>query len=121
MINNKVAGLNDDLTAAEETGDAEKVKKMIGNDFVIVRATGVRQEREEYVKKIAENAGRGRKPEETKVQVYDRTALYSGVISTKKIGGAEGERDKFRNVRMWREEGGEWKCIYWQVTKVAPG
>ena len=121
MINNKVAELNDDLTAAEETGDAKKVEKLIGNDFVIVRATGVRQERDAYIGKIAENAGRDRRPEESKVEVYDRTALYTGVITTKKIGGTEGGRDSFRNVRMWREMGGEWKCIYWQVTRVAAG
>ncbi|MCG3156425.1 MAG: hypothetical protein DKINENOH_03049 [bacterium] len=114
--------LNENILQAEEIGLKEKLEPLLHQDFTIVRASGEKQNRQQFLEAVPANKNRGRSADQVEVRLYDDRAIFACRVTTN-------TRDKdgnqainyYWNTRLFVRENGEWRCAAWQVMKIAEG
>ncbi len=117
------------LVAAENKGGEEgraHAEGVLAHYFgVITRAGGVEEARDALLKAIGAEPNRKKKKlrtleDEFCVRVFDRVAAVRSVV-----GVSEGEENqplvltgRFRNMHLFENQDGQWRCIAWQVTRL---
>ena len=111
--------INKQIRDAEEHNKPESIEWLLTKDFTIIRANGVKLGRDDFLKAVSENAGRGRSSSDENVQALgEKYALYTCIIHVKYNAQGESALGSFWNTRLFvREEDGQWRCLWWQVTK----
>jgi quercetin dioxygenase-like cupin family protein len=112
--------INAKILQAEEEGSKEaqdRLEPILAKDFCIVRASGVKQDRQTFLDAMPKNAHLGRFAEAPEIQIFSDCAVYSCRLTTlRKPDGTEITRN-FWNTRLFLREGGQWRCQMWQVTE----
>jgi hypothetical protein len=114
----EIKQLNDLILQYEEVGDAEKLKARLSDLFIILRSTGLVQDRQQYLDDAPKNANRGRTAENPQVLLAGKAALYTCTITTTQNPDGTPNPGRFWNARLFIQEGGAWRCAAWQAFKV---
>src|SRR5437763_10451751 len=67
--------LNQQMLQAEENGNQAVLDPLLVSDFTIVRASGVRQDRQTFLKAVPDNAHRGRIVDQLEIHSYGDCAV----------------------------------------------
>jgi Domain of unknown function (DUF4440) len=109
--------LNQRILKAEKDGDAETLAALLTGDYTIIRASGVRQDRQMFLDAVSANAHRGRTAEEPEIRLYrDCAVVIIRVTISEKQDGALTVR-RFWNTRVFIRQEEQWRCATWQVTE----
>ncbi len=102
-----------EMLSAEEEGTAEKLENYLSESFTIIRGSGFRQDRKDFLHAVPDNANKGRVALEAPEILFGADfAVVCGRISTRPTS------ESFWNTRVFAREKGGWRCISWQVTKI---
>src|SRR6266487_662767 len=109
--------LNQQMLQAEENGDAENLATLLTEDFTIIRASGVRKDREVFLGAVEANVHRGRTAKKPEVGPYrDCAVVIIRVTASDKRDGAL-TTGRFWNTRMFIQQEEQGRCATWQVTE----
>jgi hypothetical protein len=111
--------LNEDILRAEEEGDKDAIAPHLHENFTIIRATGIRQNREEFLKAVPANVNRGRSAETPKIYPYGDCAVVAVQVSTSKNADGTETLKHYWNTRVFVRQDDEWRCVSWQVTEIS--
>lgn len=110
--------VNQHILLAEEDGDQADLEPLLADGFSIIRASGVRQDRQAYLDAVTANAHRGRTADQPEVQLYGDCAVFTCIVTTTQNSDGTPNPGRFWNTRVFVREKGEWHCAAWQVTKI---
>ena len=117
-IENEIMCLNNLILQYEETGNIDKLGQLLAQGFTILRASGERQNRDDFLNSVRQNRDRGRRASQPQVQIIADTAMYSCMIETTRNPDGTPNPGSFINTRMFIRENDEWRCSAWQVTRI---
>lgn len=121
MANTDIVSVVERLIEAENTRNAGASAAELATDFVgITRARGVEQDRDAMLQEVANPKSlveRQLEPERWVRQSGDVAVVRSVVVVYD--GTSPPVVARFRNVHVLTREGDAWKCLAWQVTKLA--
>jgi hypothetical protein len=78
----EVTKINALILRAEEQGQKADLAPRLTDDFIIIRATGLKQNRDEFLEAVPDNAGRGRTADQLEVRPYAGWALVTCRVAT---------------------------------------
>lgn len=110
--------LNQQMLQAEEDDDSESLARLLTEDFTIIRASGVKQDRQAFLDAVPDNANRGRSAAEPDVYTVGECAVYTVIVTTTQDADGTPNPGRFWNTRMFLKENGQWGCAGWQVTGI---
>lgn len=114
----QLATSNEEILHAEEFGLKDKLAPHLHEDFIIVRANGRKENRQEFLGAVPANARRGRTADVPDIRVYgDWAVIVIQVNTSENADGTEALRS-FWNTRVFVQQDGEWQCVAWQVTEI---
>ena len=110
--------LNQQMLQAEEVGNQAVLDPLLVSDFTIVRASGVRQDRQTFLKAVPDNAHRGRIADQLEIHPYGDCAVVIIRVTTSQNKDGAPAIGHFWNIRTFIRQSGEWHCVAWQVTEI---
>ena len=113
-----ILNLNQQILEAEEEGREADLEPLLTDDFWIVRGSGVKQNRQDYLNDVKRNANLGRTADQTEVRLCDECAVYTCLVTTTRTP-EDGPGGRFWNTRLFERDGEGWRCAAWQVTKIS--
>mgnify|MGYP002776993797 CR=1 FL=1 len=119
------AGLVDQvrrLLSAENQADATAAEALLAPGFVrITRASGREEDRAALLAAIASPARPGLwrhlVESETRAWIHGGLGVVSSVVQTRPPVAGE-PSGRFRNLHVFERDGGAWRCVAWQVTRL---
>ncbi len=114
-----IARMNQDILQAEEAGLQDKLAPLLHQDFTIVRASGEKQNRQQFLEAVPANKDRGRRGDQVEVRRYDDRAIFTCRVTTTRDKDGNQVISHFWNTRLFVRENDEWRCAAWQVMKIA--
>jgi hypothetical protein len=118
--NADVIAVVEQLIAAENGMDAAAAGRLLASDFAgITRGRGAEQDRAAMLVEVAhpKSEVRRRLDGEPWVRQNGDLAVSRSVVETS--DGSPSSATRFRNTHVLTREGGAWKCVAWQVTKLS--
>jgi hypothetical protein len=116
-MTSRLTALNETILQAEESGVPDQIAPHLHENFTIIRARGARQDRAEFLKAVLANANRGRTADEIEVHPYGDSAVYICRVSISRNADSTPASGHFWNTRVFVRQGGDWRCVSWQVTE----
>lgn len=89
-------------------------------EFRIVRSSGKIQEKDAMIKQIREDTRPYRREPMGEPEGYEEGDLGVVINLVNLPDDPANSRDSFRNVKIFVRQEDDWKCVYWQVTRI-PG
>ena len=118
-VENDITSLSQEILRAEESGNKTALESAIADGFTIIRGTGIKQNREDYLKAVPANAHRGRTAAAPDVRVYTDCASINCIVTTTQNPDGTLNQGRFWNTQLFIHDRGQWRCTLWQVTKIA--
>jgi len=115
-----LARTNGLLLRAEEAGDSNALASLITENFTIIRANGVRQNKEDFLKAAPGAKELGRSSSEFEVRMLGECVVVHLKITTLRKPDGTVITRHFWNTRVYMKQGDQWKCAAWQVTEIQP-
>lgn len=113
-----ITHMTQDILQAEEAGLQDKLAPLLHQDFTIVRASGEKQNRQQFLDAVPANKDRGRTADQIEVHLYDDRAVFTCRVTTTRDKDGNQAISHFWNTRLFVRENGEWRCAAWQVMKI---
>ncbi len=110
--------MNNRILEAKEAGTANDLARNLQKDFAIVRATGVKRDRQIFLDAVLDNAHRGRTADDLKVQVYGKSGVLTCRVTTLKDKSGNTKVGHFWNTRVFVKQDEQWRCISWQIAQI---
>ena len=89
------------ILQAEEQGRKADLARHLTDDFMIIRATGLKQNRGEFLEAVPDNAGRGRTADQPEVRPYEGWALVTSRVTTTRSADGSPGGGSFWNTRLF--------------------
>jgi hypothetical protein len=103
--------LNQRILKAEKDGDAETLAALLTGDYTIIRASGVRQDRQMFLDAVSANAHRGRTAEEPEIRLYQDCAVVILRVTTSRNKDGVLAVGHFWNTRVFLRPEKQWHCL----------
>ncbi len=118
----QIKKVTDRLLAAQQKGDTGVLEGLLTDDFVGIHGDGTTETKAQYLASI--RAGTLKYDEidvrDSRVHIYgDAAVVYALLTFTGKLNGKQFTGVDLRNTRIWVRQQGDWKCVGYQVTRVA--
>jgi hypothetical protein len=110
--------LNQRILQAEETGSVEDLALLLTKGFAIIRNSGEKMDRKKFLSAVPDNANRGRKAEQPRVNLTGSCAIYTCIVTTIRNPDGTPNAGRFWNTRLFVPERGQWRCASWQVMQI---
>jgi hypothetical protein len=110
--------LNERILQAEEKDAKDEITSLLHKDFTIIRASGVKQDRQTFLDAVSSNANRGRTAEQPEVRLYGGCAVFTCIVMTMQNPDGSPNTGRFWNTRLFVPEQRQWYCVVWQATKI---
>lgn len=117
-VRQSVMDLNSNILTAEEAGKPEDIEKLLTDDFFIVRGTGKKLERADYLNDVPRQAHRGRQATQPELHQVGGCIVFTCIVSTTQNPDGTTNVGRFWNTRLWVNQNGQWRCAVWQVTRL---
>jgi hypothetical protein len=117
-VQREIAYLNQRILQAEESGQAADLGPLLAEAFFIVRSTGEKIDRDEFLAAVSANANRGRTASDFHVDLVGECAVFTCVVATTKRPDGAPDAARFWNTRLFIRENGQWRCAQWQVARI---
>ncbi len=114
----ELLALNERILQAEEMGLKDEIAPLLHKDFTIIRATGVKQDRQTFLDAVSSNANRGRTTEQPEVRLYGDCGVFTCIVMTMQNPDGSPNAGRFWNTRLFVREQSQWRCAAWQTTKI---
>jgi quercetin dioxygenase-like cupin family protein len=114
----ELINMNNLILQAEEDGRTDDIAQYLHPNFTIVRASGVQQDLETFLKAVPSNVHRGRSADSPEVRLYGNSAIVTGRVHTSQYKDGTPATGHYRNTRVFVRENGHWQCVSWQVTEI---
>lgn len=82
--NQRLVELNNALLNAEKDGDRAAIDPWLNQNFTIVRASDIKQDRQAYLEDVPHNNGRGRSADRVQLHLFGACAVYLCRVATRK-------------------------------------
>lgn len=115
--------VSEQLYAALLKGDASVLERLLSDDFVGIHGNGTIETKAEYLASTRSGAFTYQKYDvrDSRVRIYGGTAVVDALVTfTGTAGGKPFTGVDLRVTRIWVRQQGGWKCVEYQVTRVAP-
>ena len=111
------------LVDAENEHDKAKAHSILAQNFAaITRARGEEQDRDALLKEIADPKNPNLRRELLERDCWERVSGSLGVvrsiITTPDRTAPQAAPGRFRNVHVFENQQGDWRCVAWQVTEL---
>ena len=118
----QVAALSEQHRKAAIKGDTEALDAVLADDWVVVGPTGEVETRRQQAEKIKDGSlvFEAIDAKEVKVRVHGDTAVVMGLYHIKATVNGRTVDGSFRNTGVFAKQAGTWRCVFNQVTPVAP-
>jgi hypothetical protein len=111
----------DDINTAMLKADTSSLERLLADDFTAVHSDGklfTKAQEIEYVKSgVLKYESIDVK--DLKIRTYGKTAVVSGLTFFKGTINGNSYSGTNRPTRVWVKQGGNWKCVSYQVTRVS--
>jgi len=107
--------LNRQILQAEEDGDQAFLDPLIADDFTIVRAGGVKQDRKEFLQAVSANAHRCRRADQLDIHPFGDCAVVTCRVTTSQDENGALNIGQFWNTQIFIRKTEKWHRIAWQV------
>jgi ketosteroid isomerase-like protein len=116
----RVAMLSKQHREAVVKGDTKALDAILADDWVEVGPTGDVETRDQQAKDMKDGKVDydAIDPREVKVRVYGDAAVVMGCYHIKARHNGQRHSDLFRVTEVYARQGGEWRCVFTQVTRV---
>ena len=109
----RLLDLNRQLFRAESHDPAggwmNVLHRSLADDFRLRRAIGELEDRERMIARVSRSEPAVREVVEEQVAVLGETAVVRSLVQ---LGAAS-----FRNAKLFENVSGEWRCVYWRVSR----
>ena len=123
MTNTDIVAVVQRLVQAENARDAVAAAALLAADFTaITRARGAEQDRAGLLQELANPANPGlerRLEPDVWVRESAGLAVARSIVQVIDASTTPPAVTRFRNVHVLTRDAGAWKCLAWQVTKLA--
>jgi Domain of unknown function (DUF4440) len=113
-----LTALNERILQAEEAGLTADLATLLHENFTIIRASGVKQDRQAFLDAVPTNATRGRNATEPQVYSVGECAVYTVIVTTTRSADGTPAIGHFWNTRLFVHDQDQWRCAAWQVMKI---
>lgn len=116
----RLIGLNVLIGDAELNRDENFLREVLADDLAFRRASGAVVTKDEYLSELIkpENTYEYLRSENIKAQINTDAALVSLVVSAKGKRGEKEFEGRFRNLRVFINDGKSWRCAVWHNTRI---
>jgi ketosteroid isomerase-like protein len=117
----QVASLAKQSTEATLKGDTKTLDAILADDFVAINPFGELVTKAEQLKLMKDGTLRfdSIEPSEEKVRVYGDAAVLTERGRVKVTFKGRSESLSVRNTEFYAKQGGKWRCVFQQVTRIA--
>ena len=117
----QVASLSKQATEATLKGDTKTLDAIMADDFVVINPVGELVTKAEHLKAMKDGTLRFDSIEhsEVKVRVYGDAAVLTSRGRVKVTIKGRSESLSVRNSEFYAKQGGKWRCVSAQVTRIA--
>ena len=117
----QVASLAKQSTEATLKGDTKTLDAILADDFVAINPFGELVTKAEQLKLMKDGTLRfdSIEPSEEKVRVYGDAAVLTERGRVKVTFKGRSESLSVRNSEFYAKQGGKWRCVFQQVTRIA--
>ena len=109
-LKNQLTALNERILQAEEAGLPDQIAPHLHEDFTIIRASGKKENRQEFLDAVPANANRGRSAAEPNVYSVGECTVYTVLVTTTQNPDGTPNAGRFWNTRLFISEHGQWLC-----------
>jgi len=97
--------------------DEAALQRVLAEDLTYTHASGMTQDKAEYIAAIAKGSGRYESftESDTKIRVYGKAAVLTGLVDVK-LAGREAYR--VRTIEVYVENGGRWQLAAKQSARI---
>jgi ketosteroid isomerase-like protein len=117
----QVASLSKQAAEAAVKGDSKTMDAIVADDFVVISPVGELVTKAEHLKAMKDGTLRFDSIEhsEEKVRVYGDAAVLTSRGRVKVTIKGRSESLSVRNSEFYAKQGGKWRCVFQQVTRIA--
>src|SRR5260370_8078743 len=128
-VKRKSGGVGDQLKKMEQErmqavvkGDTTTLDRMTGNDYFFIDSQGRVRKKQDTLSAIKSGDIKIESTDldDLDVHVYGNTAVLTGKSVSKGQIGGQDSSGTYRFLRVYVKQGGQWKSVAFQQTKVAP-
>jgi ketosteroid isomerase-like protein len=118
----QVATLSERHRVAAVKGDTKALDAVLADDWVVVGPTGEVETKRQQVQKMKDESlvFEAIDAKEVKVRMHGDTAIVMGLYHIKATLNGRKVDGVFRNTGVFAKQVGAWRCVFNQVTPVAP-
>jgi uncharacterized protein (TIGR02246 family) len=117
----QIKKLFDQVQAAELKGDGNALEKLYADDYTAIRGDGSLITKVQEIEKMKSGNLKWETNEikDLKIRVYGNTAITTDLSFFKNVRDGKPRTGTNRTSRVWVKEGGNWKCVLYQTTRVS--
>jgi ketosteroid isomerase-like protein len=111
-----------DRFALMVAGDTAALAAVLADDLVYVHSSGAAETKAEFLAAISSGRMRYRAitDRETAVRTYGDVALVGGLVDVQVTVGGQDAAPTLRYLAVYARQGGAWRLVAWQSTRVPP-
>jgi uncharacterized protein (TIGR02246 family) len=110
----------DQVHAAMLKGDTNFLEKVFADDYMAIRGDGSVLTKAQEIEGFKSGAIKYQSVvlQDVKIRVYGKTAVTVTLTTTTNMRNGKPRTGSNRSTRVWLKQGGEWKCVLYQATRV---
>jgi uncharacterized protein (TIGR02246 family) len=117
----QIKKLTDQIIAAQLKADTNSYEKLLADDYTAIRGDGTLSTKAQEIENFKSGAVKYETADvrNSKIRVYGDTAVVTSLLFFKGTTSGKPFSGDVRSTRVWVKQKGNWKCVAFQVTRVA--
>jgi len=118
----QIKKLTDQIIAAQLKADTNSYEKLLADDYTAIRGDGTLSTKAQDIENFKSGAVKYERADvrDSKVRVYGDTAVITSLLFFKGTTSGKPFSGDVRSTRIWVKQKGNWKCVAFQATRLAP-
>lgn len=112
--------LNVEIGKLEADRDAEALDRLLHDDLVFRRADGALVRKREYLDAVPTRTYDRMETEVQEIDRADASSVVTVIVDTAGTGPRGPFAGRFRNTRVFVQDGGRWRCRIWVNVRLEP-
>ena len=118
----QIKKLTDQIVAAQLKADTNSYEKLLADDYTAIHGDGTLSTKAQDIENFKSGAVKYETVDmrDSKIRVYGDTAVVTSLLFFKGTTSGKPFSGDVRSTRVWVKQKGNWKCVAFQSTRVAP-